>query len=67
MPEEVQSHIFEPFYSTKKDKGTGLGMFITYGIVRRLGSKIEVRSREGEGTTFIITLPIESHRETVEE
>lgn len=67
MPEEVQSHIFEPFYSTKKDKGTGLGMFITYGIVRRLGGKIEVRSREGEGTTFIITLPIESHRETVEE
>ncbi len=57
MSEEVRKHIFEPFYSTKKDKGTGLGMFITYGIVRRLGGGIDVESEEGRGTTFTITLP----------
>lgn len=57
MSEEVRKHIFEPFYSTKKDKGTGLGMFITYGIVRRLGGDIDVESEEGRGTTFTITLP----------
>ena len=57
MSEEVRKHIFEPFYSTKKDKGTGLGMFITYGIVRRLGGSIDVESEEGRGTTFTITLP----------
>ena len=67
MPEEVQNHIFEPFYSTKKEKGTGLGMFITYGIVKRLGGTITVKSRVGEGTTFTITLPISSHQDAVEE
>lgn len=58
MPEEVLEHIFEPFYTTKKDKGTGLGMFITYGIVRRLGGDIAVTSTEGEGTRVNITLPL---------
>lgn len=51
-------HIFEPFYSTKKDKGTGLGMFITYGIVRRLGGDIHVESEEGKGSTVRVTLPL---------
>ena len=50
MPPDVLKHIFEPFYSTKKDKGTGLGMFITYGIVRRLGGDIVVESEEGRGS-----------------
>lgn len=67
MPEEVLNHIFEPFYSTKREKGTGLGMFITYGIIRRLGGRIEVQSRVNEGTTFTITLPVESRRNEVEE
>lgn len=58
MPQEVLRHIFEPFYSTKKDKGTGLGMFITYGIVRRLGGEIFVESEEGRGSTVRVTLPL---------
>lgn len=57
MSEEVLSHIFEPFFTTKKTSGTGLGMFITYGIVKRLGGEIAVKSREGAGTTVTIYLP----------
>lgn len=58
MPPDVLKHIFEPFYSTKKDKGTGLGMFITYGIVRRLGGRITVESEEGQGSVISVTLPL---------
>ena len=58
MPPDVLKHIFEPFYSTKKDKGTGLGMFITYGIVRRLGGDIVVESEEGRGSLVRIPLPL---------
>ena len=58
MPPDVLKHIFEPFYSTKKDKGTGLGMFITYGIVRRLGGEIVVESEEGRGSVIRIILPL---------
>ena len=58
MSPDVLRHIFEPFYSTKKDKGTGLGMFITYGIVRKLGGEIHVQSEEGRGSIVRITLPL---------
>ena len=64
MSEEVREHIFEPFYSTKKDKGTGLGMFITYSIVRRLGGEISVTSEVGAGTEFTIIFPLESPQST---
>ncbi|NLW81941.1 MAG: HAMP domain-containing histidine kinase, partial [Desulfovibrionales bacterium] len=43
--------------TTKKEKGTGLGMSITYGIVKRLGGDIQVKSKLGEGTTITIMLP----------
>ncbi len=52
--------IFEPFFSTKKAHGTGLGLSITYGIVQKLGGKIAAESKVGEGTTFIVTLPVEA-------
>ncbi|MFH0785754.1 MAG: ATP-binding protein [Pseudomonadota bacterium] len=53
--------IFEPFYSTKtKTGGTGLGLSITYGLIQELGGKIHVTSRLGEGTTFAITLPLQT-------
>ncbi len=59
MPEENLSKIFEPFFTTKeRGQGTGLGLTITYGLVKKLNGNISVISKEMEGTTFIITLPI---------
>jgi two-component system NtrC family sensor kinase len=57
IPADVLPHIFDPFYTTKKGSGTGLGLSITRGIVERMGGRIEVDSKEGQGTTFTITLP----------
>jgi len=57
MPEEVKRRLFDPFFSTKGVKGTGLGMSIVYGIITRHGGDIRVTSQEGEGTTFSIVLP----------
>ncbi len=58
IPEEILPRIFEPFFSTKDEKGTGLGLWESYGIVQHHGGSIRVRSREGRGTTFSIALPI---------
>ena len=58
MSEAVQAKIFDPFFTTKGvSEGTGLGLSISYGLVESHGGKIEVESKEGEGTEFIITLP----------
>jgi signal transduction histidine kinase len=57
IPEEHLKQIFDPFFTTKKGAGTGLGLSITYGIVEKLGGKIGVESRVGEGTRFTVTLP----------
>ena len=57
MSEEVKKCLFEPFYTTKKENGHGLGLFITYGIVRRLGGDITVESEEGKGTAFHVVIP----------
>ena len=58
MSEETLKHIFEPFFTTKRGTGTGLGLPITYGIIKRLGGRIDVQSREGEGTTTTVSLPL---------
>ena len=59
IPEADQSHIFEPFFTTKEvGKGTGLGLSISYGIIQKHQGTIEVDSREGEGTTFRIVMPL---------
>ena len=49
-------HIFEPFFSTKPE-GSGIGLALVYRVVEEHGGSIEVRSRVGEGTTFILILP----------
>lgn len=57
MSPETLQHIFEPFFTTKKGSGTGLGLPITYGIVKKLGGCIEVQSEEDRGSTFTVYLP----------
>ncbi len=57
MPEEVRRHCLEPFFTTKGEAGTGLGLAMVYGIVDRHGGTLEIESTPGLGTTFIISFP----------
>lgn len=58
MSEEVKNKLFEPFFTTKKiGKGTGLGVSISYGIIKDYQGSIDIDSQEGQGTTFILTFP----------
>ena len=60
-PKELE-HIFDPFFTTKHEsqehEGTGLGLAIAHQIIQAHGGTIEVSSLVGQGTTFLITLPI---------
>ncbi|RPJ72351.1 MAG: hybrid sensor histidine kinase/response regulator [Desulfobacteraceae bacterium] len=57
-PENL-THVFEPFFTTKGvGQGTGMGLYVSWGIVARLGGLITVESQVGQGTTFTITLPV---------
>jgi two-component system NtrC family sensor kinase len=59
IPDTVVPHIFEPFYTTKENgKGLGLGLAVVYGIVQAHHGEIEVRTHVGEGTTFVVRLPL---------
>ncbi|HUG06168.1 MAG TPA: HAMP domain-containing sensor histidine kinase, partial [Candidatus Limnocylindria bacterium] len=58
ISDDAVARIFEPFFSTKMEKGTGLGLWVSHGIVQAHGGTLRVRSRAGQGTTFTITLPI---------
>jgi signal transduction histidine kinase len=65
IPEAYLNKIFEPFFTTKKEgQGTGLGLSITYGLVQKLGGNITVQSKSGQGTTFVVTLPVQIRKET---
>ena len=58
IPQRVIKQVFDPFFSTKVS-GSGLGLPVTRRIIEDHGGKIDVRSREGEGTTFVFSLPAE--------
>jgi signal transduction histidine kinase len=57
MPDDVRARIFEPFYTTKKEKGTGLGLAGVHNIIRKKQGQISCSSTEKQGTKFTIDLP----------
>jgi signal transduction histidine kinase len=58
IPPEIRSTIFEPFVTTKGEKGTGLGLWIVKGILENHGGRIQVRSSVGKGTIFKLIFPV---------
>ncbi|MEJ2051520.1 MAG: ATP-binding protein [Calditrichota bacterium] len=58
MSKEVVEKIFDPFFSTKSQKGSGLGLSEVYGVVNQHNASIEVDSKLGEGSTFVIHFPV---------
>jgi len=59
IPENMQKKIFDPFFTTKSSgKGTGLGLWISYTIIEKLGGSLSLRSQVGQGAEFTIRLPI---------
>lgn len=61
ISEENFVKVFEPFFTTKKEgKGTGLGLWVSYGIVKSFQGDIQVQSKKDVGTTFTITLPVQT-------
>ena len=64
IPKDKLSQIFEPFFTTKgREKGTGLGLFVSYGIMKKLGGSIIVESEVAMGTTFVIEIPVSTDYE----
>jgi CheY-like chemotaxis protein len=57
MSPEVKQRLFDPFFTTKGKAGTGMGLAVSFGIIRRHEGSIEVESEPGRGTTFKISLP----------
>ena len=59
IPEDIRHRIFDPFFTTKPvGQGTGLGLSLSYGIIKKHHGRIEVQSEVGRGSTFRITLPV---------
>ena len=58
MTEEIRKRCMDPFFTTKGDRGTGLGLAMVYGIIHRTHGTIDVESEPGKGTMFVIRLPI---------
>ncbi|HEV2826794.1 MAG TPA: ATP-binding protein [Pyrinomonadaceae bacterium] len=65
MTPEVKSRLFDPFFTTKGKGGTGMGMAVSFGIIRRHNGSIDVESEPGRGTTFRISLPINKDSATI--
>ena len=60
MSEETRLRVFDPFFTTKDEAGMGLGLAVSYGIIRRHDATVDVESQLGVGTTFRVRLPIPS-------
>jgi signal transduction histidine kinase len=61
IPEKLLEKIFQPFFTTKPTgQGTGLGLSLSYDIVKAHGGELKVETKEGEGSTFIVQLPLNS-------
>jgi signal transduction histidine kinase/CheY-like chemotaxis protein len=60
MTEEVRRRCLEPFFSTKGERGTGLGLAMVFGIVKRHRGTLDIESTVGKGTTFIVLLPVDT-------
>lgn len=58
MTEETRQHCLEPFYTTKGDRGTGLGLAVTYGLAQRHGADLQIDSILGKGTTIRLVFPV---------
>ncbi|HKX05814.1 MAG TPA: GAF domain-containing protein [Methylomirabilota bacterium] len=60
MTEEVRRRCLEPFFSTKGERGTGLGLPMVFGIVKRHRGTLDIESTVGKGTTFVVLLPADT-------
>ena len=59
MSEQTRQKVFDPFFTTKEvGKGTGLGMSISYGILKKMHAEVSIQSELGKGTEFTITIPV---------
>ena len=59
IPQKVLDKIFQPFFTTKPTgQGTGLGLSLSYDIVKAHGGELRVETKEGEGSEFVIQLPV---------
>ncbi len=67
IPEEILAKIFEPFFTTKDvGEGTGLGLSVSYGLIKNHGGEIKVESKKDQGTTFTVILPLPGKKVTSE-
>ena len=58
IPQKILDKIFQPFFTTKPTgQGTGLGLSLSYDIIKAHGGELKVETKEGEGTIFIISIP----------
>ncbi len=61
IPEHIREKIFEPFFTTKPaGQGTGLGLSVTYGIIKDHGGDIAIEDVAGGGTRFVVSLPVKT-------
>ncbi|MBW2050000.1 MAG: PAS domain S-box protein [Deltaproteobacteria bacterium] len=67
IPIEEQGKVFDPFYTTKvTGKGTGLGLWVNYNIIRKMGGSIVLKSKAGEGATFTVNIPIHPNLSSID-